>query len=72
MKIIIDVDPRDIDWGKSTVQKTTERDPSGAIYSEEEVDLDHCTYQGLRVLDFIDVDDACDWFAEDYREGAAA
>lgn len=71
MKIIIDVDPRDIDWGKSTAQKTSDRDPSGAIYSEVEVDLDHCHYQGLRILDFIDVDEACDWFAEDL-EGATA
>ena len=72
MKIIIDVDPKDIDWGKSQVHKSAERGPDDAIYWDVQVDLDHCHYQGLRVLDFIDVDEACEWFHEDYQEGAAA
>jgi hypothetical protein len=72
MKIIIDVDPRDIDWGKSTVHQTRERGPDDAIYTDVEVDLDYCNWQGLRIVDFIDVDEACDWFHEEVTEGAAA
>ena len=75
MKIIIDVDPRDIDWGKSTVHKHAERGPDDAIYWDIDIDLDHCHYivngQCKRIT-FVDDDEAAQYFYEDYREGAAA
>lgn len=66
MKIIIDVDPRDIDWGKSTVHQFAERGPDDAIYWDVDVDLDHCLWMGKQV-EFVDHDEACQWFHEDYR-----
>jgi len=72
MKIIIDVNPVDLDWGKSKVHKFAERGPDDAIYWDVDVDLDHVHYtingQPVRVS-FVDDDEACEWFLEDYREG---
>ena len=74
MKIIIDVNPADIDWGKSTVHEFAERGPDDAVYWDVDIDLDHCHYivngQYKRVT-FVDDDEACQWFHEQYKESAA-
>ena len=74
MKIIVDIDPADIDWGKSTVHQFAERGPDDAIYWDVDVDLDHVHYtingQPVRV-GFVDDDEACQWFHEQYKENAA-
>jgi hypothetical protein len=70
MKIIVDIDPADIDWGKSTVHQFAERGPDDAVYWDVDVDLDHCHWNGMRV-EFADDDEACQWFHEQYKENAA-
>lgn len=74
MKVIIDVNPADLDWGHSKVHKFAERGPDDAIYWDIDVDLDHCHYtingEVVRVS-FVDDDEACEWFLESYREQAA-
>ena len=74
MKIIIDVNPADIDWGKSTVHEFAERGPDDAVYWDVDIDLDHCHYlvngQCKRIT-FVDDDEACQWFHEQHKENAA-
>jgi hypothetical protein len=75
MKVIIDVNPADLDWGHSKVHKFSERGPDDAVYWDVDVDLDHAHYtingQPVRVS-FVDDDEACQWFLESYKEGQAA
>ena len=71
MKIIIDVNPADIDWRNSTVHEEAERGPDDAIYWDVHVDLDHCYWDGKRV-EFIDDDEACQYFHEHHHQGNAA
>ena len=56
IKIVLEVDPADLDWGKSNVYPT-DNGVGGALL---DFDLDTVTYQG-QVIDFVDTDDACSY-----------
>ena len=70
MKIIIDVRPEDIDWRNSKVYQFAERGPDDAIYWDVDVDIDQCYWNG-KPIDFVDDNEAAQWFNEDYKEGQA-
>jgi hypothetical protein len=52
IKIILEVDADDIDFGKSSIHPV-----GNGLY---DYDLDTCKYQGAEV-DFADIDDACEY-----------
>ena len=64
IKIILEVDPDDLDWGGSSVYPT-DNGVGGALL---DFDLDVVKYQG-QVIDFVDVDQACDYL--EFRWGEA-
>ena len=70
MKIIIDVDPAEIDWGKSTVHKFPAYGPDDAVYWDVDIDLDHCHWEGKRI-EFVDDDEACQYFYEEKHSATA-
>ena len=59
IKIILEVDVNDIDWGKSSTIPV-----GNGLY---DTDIDHCKYEG-QVIDFVDDDKACDYIEFLYLE----
>ena len=64
IKIILEVDPDDLDWGNSRAYPV-DSETWGSTY---DTDLDTVKYQG-QVIDFVDTDDACDYLEFCYQEG---
>jgi len=72
IKIILEVDPDDLDWGRSAVYPT-DNGVGGALLDFE---LDRVRYQG-QTIDFVDTDDACNyleflWGEADHKDHAHA
>lgn len=63
IKIILEVEADDLDWGKSSVYPT-DNGVGGALL---DFDLDLVKYQG-EVIDFVDTDHACDYLEFLYGE----
>lgn len=59
IKIILEVDATEIDWGKSATYPVGD-----GLY---DTDIDHCKYQG-QVIEFADDDKACDYIEFCYQE----
>lgn len=66
MKVIIEVHPEEINWGKSKVHQFAERGPDDAIYWDVDVDIDQCYWSGM-AIEFVDYDEAAQWFHESYK-----
>ena len=56
IKIILEVDPDDLDWGKSQVFPSDNTEGQVVL----DFDLDTVKYQGQEI-NFVDEDDACDY-----------
>ena len=63
IKIVLEVDADELDWGKSSVHPT-DNGVGGALF---DFDLDTCRYQG-EVIEFADTDQACDYLEFLYGE----
>ena len=68
IKIILEVDADDLDWGRSSVYPSDNCEGQVVL----DFDLDTVRYQG-QAIDFVDTDDACDyleflWGEADHKE----
>ncbi len=63
IKIILEVDPDELDWGKSKAYPV-DSETWGSLY---DTDLDTVKYQGQEI-DFVDTDQACDYLEFCYGE----
>lgn len=63
IRIILEVDADDLDWGKSSVTPT-DNGVGGAML---DFDLDLVKYQG-QYIEFVDTDDACNYLEFLYGE----
>ena len=72
IKIILEVDANDLDWGNSSVYPTDNTEGQVLL----DFDLDDVKYQS-QVIDFVDTDDACNylqflWNEADHKDYAHA
>ena len=68
IKVILEVEADDLDWGKSSVYPTDNTEGQVLL----DFDLDTVKYQGQEI-DFVDTDDACSyleflWGEADHKE----
>lgn len=63
IKIILEVDAGDLDWGRSAVYPSDNCEGQVVL----DYDIDTVRYQGQQV-DFADTDDACDYLEFLWRE----
>lgn len=63
IKIILEVDADDLDWGKSSVYPSDNTEGQVLL----DFDLDTCRYQG-QPIEFVDDDKACEYLEFCYGE----